>query len=243
MRVTARYLLPGAATIVVAAVSAHDLVTTRVTWVDNIAPIVEARCLACHSTTGPAVSFATYDDARPYAVAIREEVLARRMPKWPVVRGYGDFSNDPSLSMSEITMITAWVDGGAPETATRGASSRPLATPRPSASHAAGTEAETVPSRGVSIACVSGPLPAGSLAGLELDLPVDGSIRLTVHSQDGSIEPLVWVDGFEPDFAEPLWLRTPWTIGTGARLDVDALTPGPCAVTLHYLDQRAASSS
>ena len=46
---------------------------------------------------GP-MSLATYEDARPWARAIKEEVMTRRMPKWHAVRGYGDFSNDPSLS-------------------------------------------------------------------------------------------------------------------------------------------------
>ena len=61
------------------------------------------------------MSFRTYEDARPWARAIKEEVLTRRMPKWHAVRGYGDFSNDPSLSAFEIALIAAWADGGAPE--------------------------------------------------------------------------------------------------------------------------------
>ena len=60
------------------------------------------------------MSLATYEDARPWARAIKEEVMTRRMPKWHAVRGYGDFSNDPSLSPFEIALIAAWADGGAP---------------------------------------------------------------------------------------------------------------------------------
>ena len=52
--------------------------------------------------------------ARPWARAIKEEVLTRRMPKWQAARGYGDFSNDPSLSPFEIALMVAWADGGAP---------------------------------------------------------------------------------------------------------------------------------
>ena len=57
------------------------------------------------------------DDLRRGAAlgrAIKEEVLTRRMPKWHAARGYGDFSNDPSLSPFEIALIAAWADGGAP---------------------------------------------------------------------------------------------------------------------------------
>ncbi len=60
------------------------------------------------------MSLATYEEARPWARAIKEEILTRRMPKWHAARGYGDFSNDPSLSPFEIALIVAWADGGAP---------------------------------------------------------------------------------------------------------------------------------
>ena len=57
----------------------------------------------------------TYDDARPWAKAIRDEVLARRMPPWGAVKGVGEFRDDPSLSQIEIDMIVNWVEGGAPK--------------------------------------------------------------------------------------------------------------------------------
>jgi hypothetical protein len=37
------------------------------------------------------------------------------MPPWPAVRGFGQFSNDPSLTQAEIDMITSWTDGGMPK--------------------------------------------------------------------------------------------------------------------------------
>ena len=56
----------------------------------------------------------SYDEARPWAKAVKEAALTRHMPNWQAVRGYGDFSNDPSLSPFEIALIAAWADGGAP---------------------------------------------------------------------------------------------------------------------------------
>ena len=85
--------------------AAHDRITTKVTWDRENAPIVRARCVTCHSPGGRApMPLTTYEEARPWAKAIKEEVLARRMPKWHVVRGYGDFKNDPSLSAFEIAL-------------------------------------------------------------------------------------------------------------------------------------------
>jgi hypothetical protein len=95
---------------------AHDPITTRVTWTGEVSRIVEARCVTCHKPSGPApMSLQSYEDARPWAKAIKEAALTRHMPNWRAVRGYGDFSNDPSLSPFEIALVAAWADGGAPE--------------------------------------------------------------------------------------------------------------------------------
>ena len=61
------------------------------------------------------MSLMTYEEARPWAKSIRDEVLARRMPPWGAVKGVGEFRDDPSLSQIEIDMIVNWVEGGAPE--------------------------------------------------------------------------------------------------------------------------------
>src|SRR5829696_4303268 len=97
---------------------AHDRISTKVSWDREIAPIVKARCVSCHAPGGRApMPLTTYEEVRPWARAIKEEVLTRRMPRWHVVRGYGDFKNDPSLSPFEIGLIAAWADGGAPKAA------------------------------------------------------------------------------------------------------------------------------
>ena len=58
--------------------------------------------------------FTTYELARPWARAIREEILERRMPPWGAVAGFGHFSNDVSLTQREMDIILSWADGGAP---------------------------------------------------------------------------------------------------------------------------------
>ena len=60
------------------------------------------------------MSFTTYAEARPWAAAIREEVLTRQMPPWSAVAGFGHFANDPGLTQGEWDLLVAWVDGGAP---------------------------------------------------------------------------------------------------------------------------------
>ncbi len=99
----------------VTTLSAHDFYSTKITWSREISRVVEKRCLGCHQTGGKAFSLATFDDARPWAKAIKEEVLNRRMPPWGAVKGFGDFRNDPSLTQEEIGLISDWVEGGSPE--------------------------------------------------------------------------------------------------------------------------------
>jgi hypothetical protein len=95
--------------------AAHDPITTKITFSREIRAILSARCAACHSPGGSApMSLTTYENVRPWARAIKEQVLARRMPKWHAARGFGSFKNDPTLTPIEIAMIVSWVDGGLP---------------------------------------------------------------------------------------------------------------------------------
>jgi hypothetical protein len=96
------------------AIFAHDPITTKITWDVEISRVVNRRCLSCHGA-GSSVDLSSYELARPWAKAIRNQVLDRRMPPWGAVKGFGDFRNDPSLTPLEMEMIVQWVEGGAPE--------------------------------------------------------------------------------------------------------------------------------
>ena len=56
---------------------AHDIITTPITFDREISRILYDRCNRCHHPGGAAFSLMTYSDARPWAVAIKEEVLER----------------------------------------------------------------------------------------------------------------------------------------------------------------------
>ncbi len=58
----------------------------------------------------------SYVQIRPWANAIREAVLTRKMPPWHAAAETAhDFRNDRSLTEAEITTITTWVKEGAQE--------------------------------------------------------------------------------------------------------------------------------
>jgi hypothetical protein len=84
------------------------------TFYKNVLPVMQNRCQECHRPGEAApMSFLTYKDARPWAKAIREAVITRKMPPWPADPHFGKFSNDRSLTREEIDTIVAWADNGA----------------------------------------------------------------------------------------------------------------------------------
>lgn len=212
--------------VISASLLAHDRITTKVTWTRDIAPLVEARCVSCHKPDGRGpMSLATYEDARPWAKAIKEEVLARRMPKWHAARGFGDFANDPSLSSFEIAMIVAWADGGAPrELPGTPPAAQPIFPRAPMA------DTGTRKARRVTLPCNEQPLPPGRLLAVQPTLSAGGSAGIAVRLPDGRREIVAWIREYDPEFAETYWLRTPIALPKGSRLVVE--TAGSCAVAL-----------
>jgi hypothetical protein len=93
----------------------HNPTTTTVLFNREIASLLQRKCLQCHADGKLAMPLVTYGDARPWAEAIKEETLARRMPPWPAERGYGAFANDIGLTPREFEFLISWVDGGVPE--------------------------------------------------------------------------------------------------------------------------------
>jgi hypothetical protein len=93
----------------------HNPTTTTVLFNREIATLLQRKCLQCHAEGKMAMPLGTYTQARPWAEAIKEETLARRMPPWPAERGYGAFSNDIGLTPREFEFLISWIDGGVPE--------------------------------------------------------------------------------------------------------------------------------
>jgi hypothetical protein len=85
------------------------------TYANNVATILQNRCQNCHRP-GEAAPFPllTYEQARPWAKAIKGAVVQGKMPPWFADRHYGKFANDSSLPQNEIDALVNWVDAGAP---------------------------------------------------------------------------------------------------------------------------------
>lgn len=92
----------------------HVPITTKIVFNREIAQIFQKKCFQCHTDGNVGVPLTTYKEARPWAVAIKEEILDREMPPWSAAGGYGHFANDMNLTAREISLILSWADGGAP---------------------------------------------------------------------------------------------------------------------------------
>lgn len=189
-----------------AAVRAHDVSTTPITWNREISRIFYDRCASCHRPGGTSFSLMTYQDVQPRAVAIRDAVLARRMPPWGAVKGFGDFRNDQALTAEQIELITDWVQDDTP----KGNNPR-LLPPLPKFAVAAPF---TPPSDAIHITgtlTVKSPLV---LDGLLPDQAIDG-MRITAVHPDGSVEPLLWLYGYKDAYRHPFLLRKPLALEAG----------------------------
>ena len=177
-------------------VGGHDPSVNPVTWNREVSRIFFARCASCHHTGGSAFSMMTYAEAQPHATEIKQSVLARRMPPWGAVKGFGEFRNDQGLSPQEIELIANWVDGGM----TKGNNPNvlpkepkfdrqsPFKTPK-DALIASGDFALNRP------ILLDGLMP--------LKAPKGASLEVVAELPDGSIQPLVWLYEYNDTYRHP----------------------------------------
>src|SRR5512145_2328792 len=109
-------LVVGAATLASFNATAHSPAPSASRkFAKEVAPIMYSKCATCHRPGEVApMSLLSYEDARPWARAIKAKVVAREMPPWGAdMTQTLPMRNDISLSQKEIDTIAAWVDGGA----------------------------------------------------------------------------------------------------------------------------------
>lgn len=181
---------------------AHDPITTKITWDAEISRIVNRRCISCHAT-GTSVDLSNYQQARPWAKAIRNQVLQRRMPPWGAVKGFGEFRNDASLTPLEIEMLTQWVEGGAPE-------GDPAFLPKPAK-----------PEVAAKLQLRWAPMPRllqqpQKLAAVRASGPTEVSAILP----NGEVEHLLWIRDKQANWKQPYVFSEPVNLPAGTKLQV-----------------------
>jgi peroxiredoxin len=88
----------------------------EVTYSNQIARILQNRCVECHREGEIApFSLTSYEEVVGWAEMIEEVVRDRRMPPWHANPKFGHFANDRRMSDEECEQIYTWVQNGAPE--------------------------------------------------------------------------------------------------------------------------------
>jgi hypothetical protein len=191
--------------------AAHETITTKLTWSAEISRIIFKRCGTCHHEGGSAFSLMSYQEARPWAKAIKEEVLERRMPPWSAVKGFGEFADEHALTMEELHLLSDWVEGGAPEGDPKYLPDRPTAR----------KAAKTSLIRGLTVAgthklasrlIVRAVRPEG--------VPQGGSLKAVAMLPDGRVEPLIWIYNYQTKWPRNYTLRNPLRLPAGTSIHV-----------------------
>ncbi|HEX5264371.1 MAG TPA: hypothetical protein VFW13_12640 [Phenylobacterium sp.] len=96
---------------------------TNISYAKDVAPILEAKCVACHEEGGIGpFAMKDYATVKGFAPMIREVIRTDRMPPFHADPHVGKFSNNRRLTAEETKTLVHWIEQGAP----RGAGADPL---------------------------------------------------------------------------------------------------------------------
>jgi hypothetical protein len=97
--------------------------TAQLTYVKDVAPILEKKCVACHEEGGIGpFAMSNYATVKGFSPMIREVVRTDRMPPFHSDPHVGKFSNDRRLTADETKTLVHWIEQGSP----RGEGADPL---------------------------------------------------------------------------------------------------------------------
>jgi hypothetical protein len=203
---------------------AHDIITTKLTYTRDIAPLFKKHCLSCHSERS-SIPLTSYEQVRPWAVAIKEQVLSRAMPPWGGVKGFGDLAPDDGLTQEEIMIISAWVVGGAPgklgALQDQNASGSPVDLAKLSDAFLISTRQRL---RAPVLVCGIRPHAQGIVR----------SAQIIARLPDGSVEPLLWLYNYDSKLHRVFRFREPLQLPAGTLVKSSA--------TLQFYLERLAKS-
>jgi peroxiredoxin len=87
-----------------------------ISYVKEIAPIVESRCASCHQPNGIApFAMDSHEAVLGWSDMIRETVMTTRMPPGQVDTEFGDWSDVHFITDEEKSTLLHWIDAGAPK--------------------------------------------------------------------------------------------------------------------------------
>ena len=193
---------------------AHTFYTTKITWSRDVSRIIYNHCASCHHPGGSSFSLMTYKEARPWAESIKHQVLERRMPPWNAVKGFGEFANDHGLTQEDLEIVGQWVEGGCPE------GDPAYMPPAPDFSATAPlVKSEFV--NGMKVAGTTVMKHRGEIVAVVPNVvPETGVLQVIAIKPGGTIEPLIWIEKFNPGYNQVYYFREPLHFPAGTRIEV-----------------------
>ncbi|HEX5005898.1 MAG TPA: redoxin domain-containing protein [Hyphomonadaceae bacterium] len=86
-----------------------------ISYSDDIAPILEEKCVTCHQKGGIGpFAMDSYEVIKGFAPMIRESVMSERMPPYFADPHIGHFKNDQALTPEQNKTLIHWIEAGAP---------------------------------------------------------------------------------------------------------------------------------
>jgi len=94
---------------------AHAAEFANISYVNDVAPILQAKCVSCHVNGGIGpFAMNSYEIVRGFAPMIRETVRTHRMPPYFADPHIGAFKNDQGLTSDQTKTLVHWIEAGAP---------------------------------------------------------------------------------------------------------------------------------
>lgn len=91
----------------------ESLVDTRVSYVNDIAPLIAENCASCHREGGIApFAMDSHAMVQGWSPMIREVVMTKRMPPGQIDGHVGEFINDMRLEDADVQKLLAWIETG-----------------------------------------------------------------------------------------------------------------------------------
>jgi hypothetical protein len=122
---TGKRVVPSGRFLVVSTILAHvsavSVAAEIKTFYRDVLPILQSSCQECHRPNGAnlggvlaPMSLTSYENTRPWARAIAQQVVNRTMPPWHAApEHHGVFQGERTLTAEEIDIIASWVRTGA----------------------------------------------------------------------------------------------------------------------------------
>ena len=86
-----------------------------VEFYSDVMPLIESRCITCHSHDGVSFSYENADEAYALRMAITDAVANDRMPPWLPEPGHQTYMDDFSLTPAEKKVFIDWAAAGYPK--------------------------------------------------------------------------------------------------------------------------------